>query len=75
MVSSLATYISLPGNAAEAFNHWHSVFGGTLELMKYGDAGVPDMPDMPFEPSPDAVAHAVLRTPGGDVAGPPPWVR
>ena len=66
MATSLATYISLPGNAAEAFQHWHSVFGGSLELMKYGDANLPDMPD---EPPADALAHAVLHTPGGDIAG------
>ncbi|WP_026820608.1 VOC family protein [Arthrobacter castelli] len=66
MSTTLATYISLPGNADEAFAHWQEVFGGQLELMKYGDA---DLEGMPFEPDPDLVAHAVLHTPGGDIAG------
>lgn len=66
MATSLATYISFPGNAAEAFEHWQSVFGGSLELMTYGDAG---LQDLPFEAPADAVAHAVLHTPGGDIAG------
>jgi PhnB protein len=66
MATSIATYIALPGNAAEAFTHWHEVFGGTLDLMKYGDEG---MPDMDFEVNPEAVAHAVLHAPGGDIAG------
>lgn len=44
MATSLATYISLPGNTAVVFNHRRSVFGGSLELMKYGDTDVPDVP-------------------------------
>src|SRR5699024_12608768 len=66
MMANIATYIALPGNAAEAFTHWHEVFGGTLELTRYGDM---NLEGMPFEPDPDAVAHAVLQTSGGDIAG------
>lgn len=66
MSTTLATYIALPGNAAEAFEHWHEVFGGDLDLVRYGDM---QLEGMPFEPNPQHVAHAVLATPGGQVAG------
>lgn len=66
MSTTLATYIALPGNAAEAFEHWHEVFGGSLDLVRYGDM---ELEGMPFEPDPSHVAHAVLSTPGGLVAG------
>ncbi|WP_309132561.1 VOC family protein [Brevibacterium sp.] len=66
MAHSLATYISLPGTTAEAMEHWHEVFGGDLTIMRYGDMS---MPDMPFEPDPEAVAHATLVMPSGTIAG------
>lgn len=66
MSTSLATYIALPGTTAEAFTHWHEVFGGELQILKYGD--VP-MEGMPFEPDPATVAHATLHLPGGWLAG------
>ncbi|MBK0417864.1 VOC family protein [Leucobacter sp. CSA1] len=67
MVHSIATYIALPGTTAEAMEHWHEVFGGDLNIMRYGDA--PPMEGMPFEPDPQAVAHATLTTPAGIIAG------
>lgn len=67
MAHSLATYIALPGTTAEAMEHWHEVFGGELQIMRYGDA--PPMEGMPFEPDPNAVAHATLTTPAGVIAG------
>lgn len=63
MAEYLSTYISLPGSTAEAMEHWHEVFGGELMIMRYGD--MPPMPDMPFEPDPNAVAHAMLTLPAG----------
>lgn len=66
MSTSLATYIALPGNTAEAFEHWHEVFGGELDLMRYADF---PMEGMPFEPDPQAVAHVTLSLPGGELAG------
>lgn len=66
MTHSLATYISLPGTMAEAMQHWHDVFGGELEILRYGDM---PMPDMPFEPDPNAVAHATLTLAAGVIAG------
>lgn len=66
MSHSIATYIALPGRTAEAMEHWHEVFGGELNIMRYADT---PMGDMPFTPEPDAVAHATLVTPGGVIAG------
>lgn len=31
------SYISFPGNAAEAMAYYAEMFGGTAEIMKYGD--------------------------------------
>lgn len=67
MAQNLATYIALPGTTAEAMEHWHQVFGGELQIMRYGD--MPDMEGMPFTPDPQAVAHATLDLPGGSIAG------
>lgn len=66
MSTSVATYITLPGTAAEAFRHWHEVFGGELDLVTYGEM---PLEGMPFDPPPEAVAHAVLHLDGGDIAG------
>ena len=66
MATSLATYIALPGTTAEAMEHWHEVFGGELEIARYGDM---DLQGMPFTPDPQAVAHATLTLPGGIIAG------
>ncbi|MBL3686116.1 VOC family protein [Leucobacter zeae] len=67
MAHNLATYISLPGTTGEAMEHWHEVFGGELQIMRYGD--MPAMEGMPFTPDPQAVAHATLDLPGGSIAG------
>jgi len=66
MTHTLATYIALPGSTAEAMEHWHEVFGGELNIQRYGD--VP-LEGMPFEPDPQAVAHATLVTPAGVITG------
>ncbi|MFC7400731.1 VOC family protein [Citricoccus sp. GCM10030269] len=66
MAPSIATYISLPGTTAEAFGHWQEVFGGELNLIRYGDM---DLEGLPFEPDPQAVAHVTLSAPGGELAG------
>lgn len=61
------SYISFPGNAAEAMSYYAEIFGGTAQIMKYGDN---PMEGMPFTPPADAVAHAQLEGPvplaGGD---------
>ena len=65
MTPSLATYIALPGTTAEAMEHWHDVFGGDLDILRYGDMA---LQGMPFEPDPQAVAHSTLTMPGGVIA-------
>ena len=65
MVSSIATYISLPGHTAEAMTHWHEIFGGELTILRYGDTG---MEGLPFTPDPEAVAHSTLTLPNGAIA-------
>lgn len=66
MSQSIAAYITLPGTAAEAFAHWHEVFGGELEIITYGQM---QLEGLPFDPPAEAVAHAVLHLEGGDIAG------
>lgn len=66
MTHSLASYISLDGTTGEAMTHWHEVLGGELEIIRYGDM---ELIGMPFEPDPQAVAHATLTTPAGVIAG------
>lgn len=66
-MATLSTYIAFPGNAAEAFTHYQEVFGGELNLMRYGD--FPPMEDMPFQPDPSSVAHAQLDLDGGSITG------
>ena len=62
-------YVSFPGNAREALEFYHGVFGGELKILTYGeqlDQGV----QFPFDPPRDAVAHGTLTGPftlgGGD---------
>ena len=63
MATSLASYIALPGTTGDAMEHWHEVFGGELQIMRYGD--IPPMEGMPFTPDPNSVAHATLTLPDG----------
>lgn len=65
-MARLATYISFPGNAREAFTYYQEVFGGELEITGYGNM---DTSGFPFQPGPDAVGHASLLLPGGEIAG------
>ena len=62
-------YVSFPGNAREALEFYHEVFGGELDIITYGeqlDRGA----QFPFDPPRDAVAHGTLTGPftfgGGD---------
>lgn len=56
-MSGLIPYLLFPGNAAEALDHYRSIFGGELHLFDYASAGRTDGPG-------DAVAHGMLL---GDV--------
>lgn len=52
-MSGLIPYLLFPGNAAEALEHYQSVFGGDLETLDYATAGRHDGPG-------DAIAHGQL---------------
>ena len=65
-MARLATYISFPGNAGEAFAYYQEVFGGELNIMGYEGM---DTSGFPVQPGPDTVAHAALLLPGGELAG------
>lgn len=69
MTISTFAYMSFPGIAAEAFKFYHSVFGGDLHVITYGeqiDAGI----EFPFDAPREAVANGFLSGPfsltGGD---------
>ncbi|WP_333811657.1 VOC family protein [Timonella senegalensis] len=49
-------YLWFPGNAAEALNHYHSIFGGKLEMFTFEQFERTEGP-------PDAIAHGVLSGP------------
>lgn len=59
MSTRLNPYINFPGTAREAMAFYESVFGGTLTVMTYADAGAEGMGD------PQHVMHATLETPSG----------
>ena len=62
MTLNTTPYVSFPGNAREILEFYHSVFGGELEILTYGeqlDNGV----DFPFDPPREAIAHGTLRGP------------
>ena len=59
MGTRLNPYLSFPGTAREAMSHDEQVFGGTLTLMTFADAGAEGVPD------PQQVMHAMLETPSG----------
>ena len=58
MASRLNPYVMFDGTAREAMSFYESVFGGTLSVMTFGDAGAPDVDSA-------AVMHAMLETPDG----------
>ena len=59
MSTRLNPYLNFPGTAREAMSFYESVFGGTLTIMSFADAGANDVPD------PQQVMHAMLETPSG----------
>ncbi len=58
MASRLNPYVMFDGTAREAMAFYESVFGGTLSVSTFGDAGAPDV-------DPALVMHAMLETPQG----------
>jgi PhnB protein len=59
MPSRLNPYVMFDGTARAAMQFYESVFGGTLTLSTFGEAGAPEGVD------PDALMHAMLETPDG----------
>jgi PhnB protein len=59
MTSRLNPYISFDGNAREAMEFYHSVFGGDLTVSTFGEFGAPDAAIA------DKVMHAMLVTDKG----------
>ena len=59
MATRLNPYLTFPGTAREAMQHYESVLGGTLTVMTFADAGAEGVPD------PTQVMHAMLETPSG----------
>ncbi|MFD0311930.1 VOC family protein [Streptomyces sp. NPDC127119] len=59
MASRLNPYISFDGDARPAMEFYKEVFGGTLALNTFGEAGAPDTPEA------DQIMHGMLETPSG----------
>ncbi len=58
MTMTLNPYLNFNGNTAEAMTFYASVLGGSLQMMRFGDAPMP-VPDA----QKDRVIHAALTTP------------
>lgn len=56
MAISVNPYLNFPGNTREAMEHYQSIFGGELQVMTFGDAGVTEMPA-------EGIMHAALVHP------------
>ncbi|WP_409179947.1 VOC family protein [Amycolatopsis sp. VS8301801F10] len=56
MASKLNPYLSFAGNAREAMEYYHELFGGNLALNTYGEAGAPAEAG-----NADNVMHATLE--------------
>ncbi len=59
MQSKLNPYIGFQGNAREAMEFYHSVFGGKLDMSTFGESGMGDKAD------PEQLMHASLMTDNG----------
>ncbi len=60
MSTTLNPYLNFPGTARQAMELYESLFGGTLEVMTFADAGGAE-----GVPDPQQVMHASLETPSG----------
>ena len=59
MASQLNPYLNFNGNARQAMEFYHGVFGGTLNLNTFAEFGAKDSPDA------DRIMHAALETDAG----------
>lgn len=63
MATKLLSYINFDGNAREALEFYHSVFGGTLDIATFADYASDEMPV--DEAMKDKVMHGYLRGDSG----------
>ena len=63
MATKLINYIHFKDNAREALEFYHSVFGGTVEIMTYADFASDEMPVSDADK--DKVMHGYLRGANG----------
>lgn len=61
----LLPYLAFPGDGAEVMAYYQDIFGGSLDVTKYGDIPM----DLPFTPPTGALAHARLDSPGVQITG------
>ncbi|WP_236797034.1 VOC family protein [Amycolatopsis sp. GM8] len=61
MVARLNPYLNFDGNAREAMEYYHTVFGGSLDVNTFGDFGAPD------EALKDKIMHSQLEADNGFV--------
>ena len=54
MASRLNPYLNFDGTTADAMTFYHEVFGGDLNISRFGDFGAPEGVD------PDGTMHAML---------------
>lgn len=59
MSNSLSPYFAFNGQARAALEHWQSVFGGTVDTLTWGQAGVTEMGPA------EGLMHGQLDTPSG----------
>ncbi|HWG94525.1 MAG TPA: VOC family protein [Mycobacteriales bacterium] len=59
MATMMNAYLTFPGTAREAMEHYRDVLGGELQVMTFADAGAEGVPD------PSQVMHAFLGSPAG----------
>jgi PhnB protein len=59
MASRLNPYLSFDGDARQAMEFYKEVFGGTLSLHTFGEAGRAGAPEA------DKIMHGMLETPSG----------
>lgn len=65
MAVRLLPYLAFPGNGAEVMAYYNDIFGGSLNVTKYGDFPM----DLPFTPPTGAIAHAHLNSDTVQITG------
>jgi PhnB protein len=60
MASKLNPYLNFDGEAREAIEFYHGIFGGELRISTYGESGMSQRPD-----DADRIMHAQIDAPNG----------